>query len=251
MKIISWNVNGIRAVAKKGFLKWVREESPDILCLQETKAFPEQLDEALLEPKGYYSFWNNPTRKGYAGIGIYTKKKPLKTEGDFTSGKLDTEGRILTLHYKDFILMNIYFPNGGSGPMRLKYKLDFYEKFLEYANGIKMRDLIICGDFNTAHKAIDLARPKQNEMISGFLPEEREWMDRFAKHGYIDTFRHFNKDPEHYTWWDYKTSSRERNVGWRIDYFFVTKKMLKKTKRAFILEDVMGSDHCPVGIEVS
>jgi len=147
--------------------------------------------------------------------------------------------------------MNIYFPNGGSGPVRLKYKLDFYKKFLGYVDGIKDRNLVMCGDFNTAHKAIDLARPKQNEMFSGFLPEERAWMDEFTSCGYIDTFRHFNKDPEHYTWWDYKTRSRERNVGWRIDYFFVTKKMLKRTTSAFILTDVMGSDHCPVGIEIS
>ena len=251
MKIISWNVNGLRAVSKKGFSEWLEKESPDILCLQETKVLPQQLEEDILNPKGYHSFWNNPSRKGYAGVCVYSKKNPLEVEKDFPPASFNTEGRILTLHYKDFILMNIYFPNGGSGPVRLKYKLDFYQKFLKYINGIKNRNLVICGDVNTAHKAIDLARPKQNEMSSGFLPEERAWMDELVSAGYIDTFRHFNKDPEHYTWWDYKTRSRERNVGWRIDYFFVTKNMLKRTKRAFILTDVMGSDHCPVGIEIS
>lgn len=250
MKIISWNVNGVRSISKKGFLEWVKKESPDILCLQETKAFPEQLDETILDPGGYYSFWNNPTRKGYAGVSIYSKKKPVSAESDIPSGRLDTEGRILTLNYKSCTLMNIYFPNGGASPERLKYKLNFYEKFLEYLKKQKKKNLIICGDFNTAHREIDLARPKQNQMFSGFLPEERAWMDKFVKAGYVDTFRHFNAEPDNYTWWDYKTSSRKRNVGWRIDYFFVTKSILKKVKKAFIMPEVMGSDHCPVGIEL-
>lgn len=250
MKILSWNVNGIRAVQKKGFLEWIGKESPDILCLQETKAMPEQLDEELLNPAGYTSYWNHPERKGYAGVAVYTREKPENVETDFGPDKFDTEGRALFLHYKDFILMNLYYPNGGSGPVRLKYKLDFYDAFLEYADSLKNRKLVICGDVNTAHKEIDLARPKQNEMVSGFLPEERAWLDKLVSHGYIDTFREFNQEGGNYSWWDYKTRSRERNVGWRIDYFFVTKKIMPRVKNAFIMTEVTGSDHCPVGIEL-
>lgn len=234
----------------KGFLKWFLEESPDILCLQETKVLPEQLSDDQLSPGKYHGFWNNPKRKGYAGVGVYSKVKPLSVETDFPSGKLDTEGRTLILTFKDLVLINVYFPNGGSGPERLKYKLDFYERFLKFADGIENRNIIICGDVNTAHKAIDLARPKQNEMVSGFLPEERAWMDKLVEHGYVDTFRHFNKDPDNYSWWDYKTRSRERNVGWRIDYFFATEEILPRVKGAFIMKEVTGSDHCPVGIEL-
>jgi len=250
MKILSWNVNGIRSVSGKGFLAWLREESPEVLCLQETKAHPGQLEKTLLEPEGYHTFWNNPKRKGYAGVAVFAKEKPVSCEKDFPSGGLDTEGRALIVKFKSFFLINVYFPNGGMGPERLAYKLDFYDKFMDYVDGIKNRNIIICGDFNTAHKEIDLARPKQNEMTSGFLPEERAWMDKFVSRGYIDTFRQFHQTGENYSWWDYKTRSRERNVGWRIDYFFVTKKMLPRLKDAYIMTEVTGSDHCPVGIEI-
>ena len=250
MKIISWNVNGIRAVAQKGFLEWLAGESPDVLCLQETKAAPGQLGEDLTAPDGYATYWNSPQKKGYAGVAVFTKKKPASVKTDFPPASLDTEGRALILDFKDFILMNVYFPNGGMGPARLRYKLDFYDAFLEYADSLKNRRIIICGDFNTAHKEIDLARPKQNEIFSGFLPVEREWLDKFVSRGYADTFRRFNGEGGNYTWWDYKTRSRERNVGWRIDYFFVTEKLLPRLKKAFIMPDVQGSDHCPVGIEL-
>ena len=249
MKILSWNVNGIRALAEKGFLKWFEKESPDILCLQETKAQPDQLDESIVKPKGYTSYWNSPVRKGYAGVAVYTKKKPLSVKKDFGPASFDTEGRALILEYKDFLLMNVYFPNGRMGTGRLEYKLTFYEEFLKFTSGIKGRDIVICGDFNTAHKEIDLARPKENQMFSGFLPEEREWMDRFTAHGFIDTFRNFNKEGKNYTWWDYKSRARQRNVGWRIDYFFIGKKALPRLKNAFIMPEVKGSDHCPIGIE--
>ncbi|MDP8299102.1 MAG: exodeoxyribonuclease III [Candidatus Tantalella remota] len=251
MRLISWNVNGIRAIKGKGFLEWFEKESPDILCVQETKALPEQLDTDLLEPDGYKTYWNNPNRKGYAGVAVFSKKEPLSVETDFSSGRLDTEGRCLTLHFKDFVLKTCYFPNGGGSPERLKYKLDFYKKFLKHVDGIKNRNIIICGDVNTAHKEIDLARPKQNEMFSGFLPEERAWMDKFVCHGYVDTFRECCAEGENYSWWDYKTRSRERNVGWRIDYFFITEKLKGRLKDAFIMTDVFGSDHCPVGIEIA
>jgi len=251
MKILSWNVNGIRAAKEKGFLNWLAEESPDILCLQETKAFPEQIEPSLAYPKGYTTYWNNPGRRGYAGVAVFTKKEPVSFDKDFSKTRFDTEGRALILDYKDFILINVYFPNGGMGAHRLKYKLEFYEQFLDFVDGIKNRNIVICGDVNTAHAEIDLARPKENEMFTGFLPEERAWIDKFLSHGYIDTFRYFNKEAGNYTWWDYKTRARERNVGWRIDYFFVTKKMIGMVKDAFILKDVVGSDHCPVGIELS
>ena len=250
IKILSWNVNGIRSVVNKGFLKWLSKESPDVLCLQETKAHPEQLDRSLTNPDGYMTYWNNPPRKGYAGVAVFTRIKPTSVEKDFSSGTFNTEGRALLVHFKDFILINVYFPNGSMGPARLKYKLDFYDRFLEFVGGIKNKNIVVCGDFNTAHERIDLARPEQNEMFSGFLPVERKWMDKFVAHGYVDTFRHFNDEGGHYTWWDYKSRSRQRNIGWRIDYFFTTKKMTSRLKNAFIMSDVPGSDHCPVGIEL-
>lgn len=250
LRILSWNVNGIRACAEKGFFNWIKEESPDILCLQETKASPEQLEDKIVHPKEYSTYWNSPLKKGYAGVSVFTKKKPAGVDTAFPVKGFDGEGRTLILKYKEFILMNVYFPNGGMSPERLAYKLRFYDKFLEFLKKAKNKNIILCGDVNTAHKEIDLARPKENEMFSGFLPEEREWLDRLVAAGFVDTFRHLNKDGGHYTWWDYKTRARERNVGWRIDYFFVHESLVKKLKSAFILPEVHGSDHCPVGIEI-
>jgi len=250
MKLLSWNVNGIRAIRGKGFLDWLQSESPDIICLQETKAHLDQLDADLKEPAGYHTCWNYPERKGYSGVAVFTKEKPLDVRYDFGDSGLDLEGRIIVAEYPEFTLFDIYFPNGKSGPERLNYKMAFYETFLRYADSLKDagEKLVICGDVNTAHNEIDLARPKENSKISGFLPEERAWMDRFFDDGYVDTFRHFNKEPEHYTWWDMKSGARARNVGWRLDYFFVSENLLTSVKRAFIMPGVMGSDHCPVGI---
>lgn len=253
IKILSWNVNGIRAVHKKGFLDWLKKENPDILCLQETKAHPDQLTDELLNAKGYTSFFSSSiVKKGYSGVAIYTKQEPVKVEHGFGIPKFDDEGRIIVADYNDFVLINIYYPNGKASDIRLKYKLDFYDAFLTYAEKLKSKGkkLIICGDVNTAHKEIDLARPKENEKISGFLPIEREWMDKFLSHGYLDTFRMFNDEPEQYSWWNMVTRARDRNVGWRIDYFFITENLKKNIKSAFILQEVMGSDHCPVGIEI-
>ncbi len=250
MKIISWNVNGIRAAADKGLKDFISCQAPDILCLQETKAFPEQITPGMARPEGYLTYWNNPPRKGYAGVAVFSKHEPENVKKTF-SGDFDTEGRALIMDYKKFLLINVYFPNGGSGEPRLKYKMLFYDKFLEYIDKIKNRNIIICGDVNTAHKEIDLARPKENSVVSGFLPEERAWLDKLTAHGYIDTFREFDKSPGKYTWWDYKTRARERNVGWRIDYFFVTEQMMKVVKDAFIMPEILGSDHCPVGIELN
>lgn len=252
IRILSWNVNGIRAVHRKGFLDWFSKEKPDILCIQETKAQPEQLAEELINVEGYHSYFSSAVRKGYSGVAIYTKAEPKSIKKGFGIEKFDSEGRILIAEYPDFLLFNIYYPNGKAREERLRYKMDFYDAFLAYADKLKKKkkNLVICGDVNTAHKEIDLARPKENEKISGFLPEERAWMDKFVEHGYIDTFRMFNQEPENYTWWDMMTRARERNVGWRIDYFFVSEGFKKKVKNAFILSEVMGSDHCPIGIEI-
>ncbi len=249
-RLLSWNVNGIRAIKGKGFLAWLQKESPDILCLQETKASLEQLDADLKEPPGYHAYWNYPERKGYSGVAVFTREKPLSVRYDFGASGLDLEGRVIIAEYPAFTLFNVYFPNGKMGPERLSYKLTFYDVFLQYADSLKEagKKLVICGDVNTAHNEIDLARPKENSKVSGFLPEERAWMDRFLARGYVDTFRHFNKEPNHYTWWDYKSGARARNVGWRLDYFFISENLLPSVTQAFIMSDVMGSDHCPAGI---
>jgi exodeoxyribonuclease-3 len=253
MRILCWNVNGIRAADKKGLFDWFKKENPDILCLQEIKALQEQVPSHLRNTPGYHIFWNSAERKGYSGVVTYSKETPLDVKEGFGIEKFDSEGRTLITEYPSFILFNIYFPNGKKNQERLDYKLDFYDTFLAYVDNLKAqgKNIVVCGDFNTAHKDIDLTRPKENENISGFLTVERAWLDAFIDHGYVDTFRHFNKEPDQYSWWDFKTRARERNVGWRIDYFFVNKELLPNVKKAFILQDVMGSDHCPVGIEIN
>ena len=252
MKILSWNVNGIRAADKKGLLDYFRKESPDIFCLQEIKAMPEQIPPHLRNLPGYHIFWNSAERRGYSGVATFSKVKPTDVKMGFGIEKFDIEGRVLITEFPLFTLFNIYFPNGKKNKERLDYKLDFYDTFLAYADNLKAdgKHIVVCGDFNTAHNEIDLARPKENEHVSGFLPVERAWIDTFVDHGYVDTFRHFNKEPDQYSWWDFKTRARERNVGWRIDYFFVSKDFLPFVKKSFILQDVYGSDHCPVGIEI-
>ncbi len=253
MKLISWNVNGIRAAERKGFFDWLAQKPADIICVQETKAHPDQLTSKFIEPEGYYSYWSAAVRKGYSGVAVFTKQKPLSVIEGLGNNEFDGEGRVLQIEFKDFILFNIYFPNGGSGNKRVSFKMGFYDCFLKKADDLrkKGRKLIICGDVNTAHEEIDLARPKENEKNTGFLPEERAWVTKFLSKGYIDTFRHFHPgEGGHYSWWDYKTGARARNVGWRIDYFFITPDLLTKLKNAFILTDIFGSDHCPVGIEL-
>lgn len=250
-KLISWNVNGIRAIEKKGLLDWLYKEDPFLLAVQETKASPQQLSENLLSPKGYFSVWESAQQKGYSGVGVYSKEKPIDIKKGFGNARFDREGRILVLEYPHFILLNIYFPNGKKDAQRLKYKLDFYQEFIEYIKYLKKhrdKTIIVCGDVNTAHKEIDLARPKENSKVSGFLLEERLWLDKFVEAGLIDTFRAFNHLPDQYTWWDLKSGARKRNVGWRIDYFYIDQASLQNLKDAFIMPEVMGSDHCPVGI---
>lgn len=253
IRLLSWNVNGIRAIYKKGFVDWFLKEDPDILCLQETKAHPEQLPKELISVNAYQTFFSSSkVKKGYSGVAVYTKLNPSEIKYGFGIPKFDDEGRTLILDFKEFVLFNIYFPNGKMSEERLQYKMDFYDAFLTYADSLKKqgRKIIVCGDVNTAHKEIDLARPKENEKTSGFLPMEREWIDKFLSYGFIDTFRMFNDEPGNYTWWDMQTRARERNVGWRIDYFFISENFKENLKNAFILPDVMGSDHCPIGIEI-
>jgi exodeoxyribonuclease-3 len=252
IRLISWNVNGIRAAQKKGFLDWLDQEQPDIMCVQETKAHKEQLDSELAEPNGYHSYFSSAEKKGYSGVAIYSKREPISIKCGFGIEKFDREGRILIADYEDFVLFNIYFPNGKASKERLEYKMEFYGAFLEYAETLKGRgkNIVVCGDVNTAHKEIDLARPKDNEDTSGFLPEERAWIDKFLSHGYVDTFRAFNQEPDNYSWWSMRTRARERNVGWRIDYFYASENVMEMIIDAFILPDVMGSDHCPIGIEM-
>lgn len=254
LQIISWNVNGLRALHRKGAFEWLLKMSPDIFCLQETKSRHDQLSEDICTPDGYHSYFSWPTeKKGYSGTAIYTKEEPLEVEEGIGIPEFDQEGRTLIAHFPDFILLNTYFPNGGGGAERLKYKLEYYDAYLEKIETLRQeqKNIIFCGDVNTAHEAIDLARPKENEKNTGFLPEERAWLDEVVGAGWVDVFR--NKNPrtkDVYTWWDMKTRARDRNVGWRIDYFFVTREILPSIRDIRVLDDVLGSDHCPILLEV-
>jgi len=255
MKLISWNVNGLRAVHRKDvFLPFIKKVKPDILCLQETKSSEDQLVDEIKNVKGYYSYYaSSQLRKGYSGVAIYSKEKPLKVECGMGIKKFDQEGRLLIAHYKNFVLLNGYFPNGGAGPERFKYKMEFYDAFLKYIEKLrkKGKKIIFCGDVNTAHEAIDLARPKANEKNTGFLPEERAWIDEVVYSGYIDTFRYFYPNKKDaYSYWDMKTRARDRNVGWRIDYFFISSDLSSKLNKAGILSKELGSDHCPITLEL-
>ncbi len=253
MKIISWNVNGLRANVKKGGFDWLLAQKADIFCMQEIKAEADQLPPEVRAPKGYHAFFeSSKTRKGYSGVAIYSKVEPLKVEFSVGNLELDQEGRMITAFYEDFVFINCYFPNGGGGPERLAYKLKFYDAFLEYINKLKKKghEVIFCGDVNTAHAEIDLARPKENAENTGFLPIERAWLDKVVKNNYFDVFRSLNPEKKDvYTYWDMKTFARDRNVGWRIDYFFVTKGILEKIKEVNIHNDILGSDHCPLSIK--
>jgi len=253
IKIISWNVNGLRAVVKKDFIKIVHDLDPDILLLQETKLQEDQRTDEMIRFGTYESFWSYSTiKKGYSGVAAYSKLSPQKVTTSFLKPEFDNEGRVIQLDYKDFILFNIYFPNGQMSDERLQYKLDFYDWFLTHANTLKNqgKNLIITGDFNTAHNEIDLKNPKPNSKRSGFLRIERDVLDQMVNMGYVDTFRHFYPEKIKYSWWSYRFNARKNNAGWRIDYFFVTKDLIDKgvVKQAFIDNDVFGSDHCPVGI---
>lgn len=252
MELLSWNVNGIRAIQKKGFLDWLSERDPDILCIQETKANPDQLTSELMDFGDYMKYFSSAEKKGYSGVSTFTKIEPNEVEHGLGIDRFDSEGRTLITHFDGFVLFNIYFPNGKKNEERLQYKMDFYEAFLMKAEEYRKngKNIVACGDVNTAHEEIDLARPKANSDTSGFLQIERKWITKFLSLGYLDTFRQFNSEGGHYSWWDYVTRARERNVGWRIDYFFVNEEFGPHLKCGFILPEVMGSDHCPVGIEI-
>jgi len=250
MKVLSWNVNGLRAAYRKGLLEWFEEEKPDMLCLQEVRALEEQLPSELREIEGYHAYFCPAEKKGYSGVAIYSKMKPQSVKNGFGIERFDSEGRTIIADYGDFALFSVYFPNGTSSDERLQYKLEFYDALLDYVKDMNKegKRVIICGDVNAAHKEIDLAQPEEKKTVSGFLPEERAWIDRLLNAGYIDTFRMFNQEPGHYTWWKFGQNTRKRNLGWRLDYFFVCEELRDSVKSAFILSDVMGSDHCPVGI---
>lgn len=248
MKIYSWNVNGLRALQKKGFKEWILSESPDILCLQETKVSPDQLDDEIIHIEGYRSYFHSAKKKGYSGVAVYAKNEPAMYREGLGIGKFDEEGRVQTLEYRDFTLVNAYFPNGQMSDGRLAYKMEFNDEIMKYCDSLKAKGagVIICGDFNTAHREIDLKNPKSNEKRSGFLPAEREWIDRFIAGGYIDIFRALYPEKITYSWWSYMFRAREKDIGWRIDYFFISENFRGKVKDAGILTHVTGSDHCPV-----
>ncbi len=253
MKLYSWNVNGLRAALKKNFRAWLLASGADVVCLQETKATPEQIPDADREPENFASIWCSSTvKKGYSGVATYFKQQPLSHSQELPDTAFQGEGRLLLSEYPDFFLFNVYFPNGQMNDDRLQYKLAYYDAFLAYAQELrKQKPIVVCGDFNTAHKAIDLARPKQNEDTSGFLPIERAWLDKLVAHGYIDTFRMFDDGPDNYTWWSFRANARAKNVGWRIDYFFVSDELKDQVVKAWIEPDVTGSDHCPLGLELN
>jgi len=248
MKIISWNVNGIRAVYKKGFLEWFKKAKADIICLQEIKAQKEQIPIDLLNLKNYHFYFNQAVKKGYSGVAVWAKEKPIKVDYELGLKRFDQEGRILKLKYPNFTLINLYLPHGGRAKENLDYKLECYAKLLSFLK--KTKNTILIGDFNIAHQEIDLARPKNNKNNIMFTPEERKQIDKLISLGLTDTFRKFNQKTDNYTWWPYFANARERNIGWRIDYTFVSKRMNSKLKNAFILNKVSGSDHCPIGINV-
>ena len=249
MKILSWNVNGLRAVQKKGFSGWIRKERPDILCMQESRALPEQVQPDW--PKSYNAYWNPAEKKGYAGVLTLSKRSPLKIMCGIGMARHDREGRVLTAEYEDFILVNVYVPNAQRSLARLPYRKQWDCDFLGYLKKLKRRKpVIFCGDFNVAHTEIDLANPKSNKNAHGFTEEERAGFDAFEKNGFLDSFRQFEPEGGHYTWWSNMHNARERNVGWRIDYVMVSKNLRPRLKKAFILPEVTGSDHCPVGIEL-
>lgn len=251
MRIISWNVNGLRAVYKKNFLKWLGGSGADVVCLQETKAQVEQLPPDLIEPAGgYRTYFNSALKKGYSGVAVYTKEKPSRVETTLGMKRFDREGRILKLKYPDFTLINLYLPHGGRKKEHLDYKMEVYHHLLSYLKKIKDAPVILIGDFNVAHQEIDLARPKENKNNIMFTPKERKQIDKIIELGFSDTFRKFHKEGGHYTWWPYFLNARERNLGWRIDYAFSSKVLAPEIKDAFVLAKVKGSDHCPIGIEV-
>lgn len=250
MKITTWNVNGYRAVLRKNALDWVPDVDPDVLCLQEIKVQLDQISDEEARIDGYQSVWNPAERKGYSGVATFYKQEPLAAENGFGLEEFDVEGRVIRTRFEDFYLYNIYFPNGGQGNLRVPFKLEFYQELLnicdEHHNSGEQ--VIITGDFNTAHNEIDLANPKSNEKNTGFLPEERAWIDKYLEHNFVDAFRELYPERVAYTWWTYRFNARANNVGWRLDYFLVSKELMGRVDDVLIHDEIMGSDHCPVSL---
>lgn len=248
--IYSWNVNGLRAAERKGFLEWLGQTKPDILCLQETKAEPSQLSPALLSPPGYHTYWSSAERKGYSGVGLITRLEPAAVEEGLGIPEFDREGRTLVADFDSFILITSYVPNGSRDHSRVPFKMGYKQALMETCESLRAegRSVIVCGDINTVHNEIDLARPRQNKNTTGFLPIERAWVDRFLGLGYKDVFRELYPEREAYSWWAYWGKARERNVGWRLDYFFVSPDLMPRVEDAEIHSEVEGSDHCPVSL---
>lgn len=251
MKLLSYNVNGIRAALKKGFATWLEATQADVICIQETKAMEDQVDTAVLEALGYHHYWFSAQKKGYSGVAVFSKKKPKKVTYGSGIDHMDFEGRILRVDFEEVSIMSLYLPS-GTNLARLEYKFQFMDEFQEYINQLKREypNLIICGDYNICHQAIDIHDPVRNKNVSGFLPEERKWLDNFLNSGFIDSFRHLNPQPHHYSWWSYRANARNNNKGWRIDYALVSKNLEKNIVRSFILPEAKHSDHCPVGLEL-
>ncbi len=249
--IVSWNVNGIRAAVRNGFMDWLRASEPDVVCLQETRVHPHEVGEELRTPAGYKAFWSPAQRKGYSGVATFTKKEPLSVRPSGVEA-FDAEGRVMALEFNDFMLVNAYFPNSQPERARIGYKLAFCQTILELCNRLREggKNVILCGDYNIAHTEIDIARPKENEESPGYLPEEREAMTRFLSAGYVDTFRHFTEEGGHYTWWSYRANARAKNIGWRLDYHCVNKEFMPRVESSVIFSTVTGSDHCPVAITI-
>jgi exodeoxyribonuclease III len=251
LTLYSWNVNGVRAAQRKGMLDWLHATQPDILALQETKAQPDQLDAELRQPEGYHTYWSSAERKGYSGVALYSKTEPLSVQLGLGIDEYDSEGRTIVAEYTDFVFITAYFPNGSADHSRLPYKMRYYADFLTYCDNLRAqgKSVIFCGDVNTSHRPIDLARPRENEKKTGFLPEERAWIDEVIAAGYIDIFRSLNPELEGaYSWWTARAGARERNVGWRLDYFFISPDLRDRVVTAEIHPEVMGSDHCPVSL---
>ncbi len=255
VKLVSWNVNGIRAAHKKGFLNWLEQTQPDILALQETKASPDQLEDVLRNPPGYCTYWASARKKGYSGVALYTRKEPLNIMIGLGRDEYDDEGRTIIVEYDDFVFINAYFPNGQRDLGRVPYKLAYSDDFIAYCDALRAqgKSVIFAGDVNTSHREIDIARPKANVKNTGFLPIERAWMDKLIEqHGYIDVFRHLNPDRcDCYSWWSSIGAARANNIGWRLDYFFISPDLLPRVTDASIHPDILGSDHCPVSLTLA
>lgn len=251
MKLLSYNVNGIRAALKKGFASWLESTQADVICIQETKAMETQVDTSVLEDIGYHHFWFSAQKKGYSGVAVFSKEKPKNVAYGSGIDHMDYEGRILRVDFDKVSIMSLYLPS-GTNLSRLDYKFQFMDEFNQYIKTLKKEhpNLIICGDFNICHKAIDIHDPVRNKNVSGFLPEEREWLDNFMKSSFIDSFRYLNSEPHQYSWWSYRANARNNNKGWRIDYALVSKNLEEKIVQSFMLPDAKHSDHCPVGLEI-